>query len=94
MLVAQLCPTLRTMDCQNSHQGPWSMGLPRPDYRSGLPFPSQGELPDSGIKPGSPALQADALPSEPQGKPPGWGGGRGEEAANRNSPDSALKVSY
>ena len=35
---------------------------------SGLPFPSPGDLPDPGIKPGSPALQADALLSEPPGK--------------------------
>ena len=36
---------------------------------SGLPFPSPGDLPDTGIKPRSPALQADSLPVEPQGKP-------------------------
>ena len=35
---------------------------------SGLPFPSPGDLPDPGIEPGSPALQADALPAEPPGK--------------------------
>ena len=34
-----------------------------------MPFPSPGDLPDPGIEPGSPALQADALPSEPPGKP-------------------------
>ena len=39
------------------------------EYWSGLPFPSPGDLPDSGIKPWSPALQADALTSEPPGKP-------------------------
>ena len=37
--------------------------------KSGLPFPSPGDLPDAGIKPGSPAWQTDALPSEPPGKP-------------------------
>jgi len=37
--------------------------------RSGLPFPSPEDLPDPGIKPGSTALQADSLPSEPPGKP-------------------------
>ena len=36
---------------------------------SGLPFPSPGDLPDPGIKPGSPTLQTDALPSEPPGSP-------------------------
>ena len=39
------------------------------EYWSGLPFPSPGDLPDPGIEPGSPALEADALPSEPPGKP-------------------------
>ena len=51
---------------------PWapvSMGFSRQEYWSGLPFPSPGGLPDSGIEPGSPALQADALPSKPPGKP-------------------------
>ena len=39
----------------------------RQEYWSGLPFLSKGDLPDPGIEPGSPALQADALPSEPEG---------------------------
>ena len=43
------------------------MGYPRQEYWSGLPFPSPGDLPDPGIEPRSPALQADALPSEPPG---------------------------
>ena len=51
------------------HQAPASMGFPRQEYWSGLPFPSPGDLPDPGIEPGSPALQADALTSEPPGKP-------------------------
>ena len=42
-----------------------SMGFSRQESWSGLPFPSPGDLPDPGIEPGSPALQADALPSEP-----------------------------
>ena len=41
----------------------------RQEYWSGLPLTSPGDLPDSGIKPRSPALQADALPSEQQGSP-------------------------
>ena len=45
------------------------MGFSRQEYWSGLPFLSLGDLPDLGIKPGSPALQADSLPSEPAGKP-------------------------
>ena len=44
------------------------MGFSRQEYCSGLPFPSPGDLPDPGIEPGSPALQADALTSEPPGK--------------------------
>ena len=48
-----------------AHQGPLSMGFPRQEYWSGLPFPPPGDLPDPGIKPSSPALQADALTSEP-----------------------------
>ena len=43
-----------------------AMGFSRQEYLRGLPFPSPGDLPDSGIEPGSPALQADALTSEPQ----------------------------
>ena len=45
------------------------MGFPRQDYWSVLPFPSQGGCPNPGIKPRSPALQADSLPTEPSGKP-------------------------
>ena len=52
-----------------AHQAPPSMGFSRQEYWSGLPFPSSGDLPNPGIKPRSPALQADALTSEPPGKP-------------------------
>ena len=41
------------------------MEFSRQEYWSGLPFPSPGDLPDPGMKPRSPALQADTLPSEP-----------------------------
>ena len=51
-----------------AHQAPPSMELSRQEYWNGLPFPSPGDLLDPGIKPGSPALQADDLPSEPPGK--------------------------
>ena len=44
------------------------MGFSRQEYWSGLPVLLQGNLPDPGIEPGSPALQADSLPSEPPGK--------------------------
>ena len=49
-------------------QAPLSMGFSRQEYWSGLPFPPPEDLPNPGIEPGSPALQADALPSEPPGK--------------------------
>ena len=52
-----------------AHQAPLSMGLLRQEYWSGLPFPSPGDLPDPGLKPRSPALQADALPLSHQGSP-------------------------
>ena len=50
-------------------QSPLPMEFSRQKYWTGLSFPSPGILPDPGIKPGSPALQADALLSEPSGKP-------------------------
>ena len=51
-----------------AYKAPLPMEFSRQEYWSGLPFPSPGDLPDPRIKPGSPALQADTLPSEP----PGW----------------------
>ena len=57
------------------HQGSWifstqgSMAFSRQDYWSGVLFPSPKDSPNPGIKPWSPALQADSLPSEPQGSP-------------------------
>ena len=52
-----------------AYQAPPSMGFSRQEYWSGLPFPSPGDLPDPGIEPRSPALQADTLTSESPGKP-------------------------
>ena len=52
-----------------ANQAPLSMEFFRQEYWIGLPFPSPGDLPDPGIKPRSPALHADALLSEPPGKP-------------------------
>ena len=49
------------------YQASLSMGFSREEYWSGLPFPSPGHLPDPGIEPRCPALQADALSSEPPG---------------------------
>ena len=51
-----------------AYQAPLSMGFFRQEYWRGLPFPSPGDLPDPGIEPESPALEADALTSEPPGK--------------------------
>ena len=48
-----------------AYKAPPAMGFSRQEYRNGLPFPSPGDLPDPGIEPGSPTLQADALTSEP-----------------------------
>ena len=53
-----------------AHQALLSMEFSRQKYWSGLPFPSPGDLPNPGMEPGSPALQADSLPSEtPLGSP-------------------------
>ena len=51
-----------------ARQAPLSMGFSRQEYWSGLSFPSPGDLPDPGIEPRSPALQADTLTSELPGK--------------------------
>ena len=48
-----------------AYQAPLSMQFPRQEYRSGLSFPSPGDLPNPGSEPRSPTLQADSLPSEP-----------------------------
>ena len=69
MKFAQSCPTLWT---------PWtiqSMEFSRPEYWSGYLFPSPGDLPNPGIKPRSPTLQTDSLPTEPKGKPENTGVG-------------------
>ena len=50
------------------HQAPLSVAFERQEYYSGLLFPSPGDLPDPGIKPGSPALRTDSL-AEPPGNP-------------------------
>ena len=52
-----------------AYQATPSMGFSRQEYWSGLPFPSPGDMPNQGIEPWSPALQADTLTSEPPGKP-------------------------
>ena len=59
-------PTPRT----GAHQAPPRMGFSRQEYWSGVPLPSPGDLPDSGIEPRSPTMRADALASEPPGNQP------------------------
>ena len=61
----RLCVTPWT----TAHQAPLSMEFCRQEYWSGLPFPPPGDHPKTGIEPGSLALQADFLLSEPPGKP-------------------------
>ena len=63
------CVQLSATPWTVAHQAPLSLGFSRQEYWSVLPFPSPGYLPDPGIKPGSPALQADSSPSELSGKP-------------------------
>ena len=66
--VTQSCPTLCDPMDSSLHQAPLSIGFSQQEYWSGVPFPSPGNLPDPGIKPRSPALLTDTLPSEPPGK--------------------------
>ena len=69
VLVTHLCPTLcDPTPWTVAQQAPLSVEFSRQEYRSGLPFLSPGDLPDPEIEPGSVALQADSLPSEPPGK--------------------------
>ena len=67
-LVTKSCPTLET-PWTIARQDPLSIRFPRQEYWSGLPLLSPEDLPNPGIKPESPALQADPLATELQGKP-------------------------
>ena len=67
-LVAKSCLTVAT-PWPEACQAPLFIGFSREEYWSVLPFPSSGDLPDPGIKHRSPALQANSLPTELQGKP-------------------------
>ena len=62
-LVIKSRPTLVTPSTV-ARQAPLSVGFSRQEYWSGLPFPSPGDLPNPGIEPGSPVLQADSLSTE------------------------------
>ena len=66
VLVAQSCLTL--FNPMNYSQAPLSMGFPRQEFWSGIPFPSPRDPPDPGIEPGSPKLQAGSLSSKPPGR--------------------------
>ena len=65
-VVASSYDTMDYIACQ----APLSMGFPRQEYWSGLPFPSLGDLPDPGMEPVSPALADKFFTNEPPGKPP------------------------
>ena len=65
MLVTQSCPTPWTIACQ----APLFMGFSRQEYRSGLPCPPPGNLPNPGMEPTSPALAGGFFTTEPSGKP-------------------------
>ena len=70
VLFTQSCPTLcGPMDCSPPVSSVLPMKFSTQEYLSELPFPSPGDLPDPGIKPMSPILQADSLPSESPGNP-------------------------
>ena len=78
-LVAKLCPTLLRPHGLKPTRLFYPWDFPRQDYWSGLPLPSPRDLPDPGIKPVSPELQADSLPLSRKGSPVCvcvWGGGR------------------
>ena len=69
-LVTKLCDSCDLVDGSPPGSS-LSMGFSRQEYWSGLPFPSPGDLPNPGIEPMSPALQADAFTAEPPGTPSG-----------------------
>ena len=71
VVVVQLpsCVSLSATPWTAAFQGPLSMGFSRQEYWSGLPFPSQGDLPDPGIEPMSPALAGGFFSTELPGKP-------------------------
>ena len=77
MAVKILEVKVKSLSCVQLFETPWtiayqvllSKGFSRQEYWSGLQFPSPGDLPNPGIEPGSPALQADSLLSKAPGKP-------------------------
>ena len=77
-----------------AYKSPLSMEFSRQEYWSGLPFPSPGDLPDPGIKPMSPALQADALPSEISGKPLSLPNSKPTSISSTTLYDTKIYISY
>ena len=69
LVVQVVCDSLQPHGLYVAHHAPPSVEFCRQEYWSGRPRPSPGDLPDPEIEPRPPALQADALPSEPPGKP-------------------------
>ena len=67
--LSSLSPTLLRPPWIVASQPPLSIGFPRQEYWSGLPFPSPGNHPDPGIEPTSPVLAGAFFPTEPPGKP-------------------------
>ena len=77
LVLLALCE-VKSLSRAQLFETPWtikSMEFSRPEYRSGWPFPSPGNLPNPGIEPRSPALRVDSLAAEPQGKPKNTGVG-------------------
>ena len=68
VVVESLCPALSATPWTVARQAPLSMGFPRQEYWSGLPFPSPGDPPDPGIEPISPALAGGFFTTEPAGE--------------------------
>jgi len=72
-----------------ARQAPLSIGFSRQEYWSGLPFPSQGDLPRSGIEPTSPSLAGGFFTAEPPGKPSHiWQVGRDHSGSSRRQEGS------
>ena len=61
-LLTESCPTLLQPPRTSALQAPLSLGFPRQEYWSGLPFPPPGDIPDAGVEPVSPAWQVGSLP--------------------------------
>ena len=86
-LVTKLCLTVFATLLTVARQAPLSMGFPRQEYWSGLPFPSPGDLPVPGIEPISPALASKFFTTEPPGKPL-----LGEVKSNGENPESLKRI--